>query len=104
MEEKQEAAMSYIDELKEVMQRVSDEASWLQHKIIKLENFMSTEKYYGLAEGHKQLLVVQLYLMSSYYQVLCVRLKDMAEEVTADRVTVNTVSEIPSEELGGDGC
>lgn len=104
MEEKQETTMSYIDELKEVMQRISEEANWLQHKIIKLENFMTTAKYYGLAEGHKQLLIVQLYLMSSYYQVLCVRLKDMADEVTADRETTNTVSKIPSEELGGDGC
>ena len=103
MEEKQDNV--YIAELKEVMYRVSEEADALQTKIIKLENFMLTEKYYGMSEGHKQLLIVQLYLMSSYYQVLCVRLKDMADEVTTCPEPVEeSINEIPVERRGGDGC
>ena len=103
MEEKQEN--TYITELKEVMYRVSEEANDLQTKIIKLENFMLTEKYYGMSEGHKQLLIIQLYLMSSYYQVLCVRLKDMADEVTAcPESAEESTDEIQTEKRGGDGC
>lgn len=88
MEEKtiQQENNHSLNELKEEMMRIQEEAHEVQTRIINLENYMDTDKHLKASEGHKQLIAVQLYLMASYYQVLCVRLSDMADEATTMRV------------------
>lgn len=112
MEEKtiQQENNHSLNELKEEMMRLQEEAHEVQTRIINLENYMDTEKHLKASEGYKQLIAVQLYLMASYYQVLCVRLADMVDETTTMRVD-SPLEEIAEDKeittdykTGGDGC
>ena len=60
--------------MSDFLQRISDEKSELDEKILKLESFTKTDAFNGIDLAQRGLLKIQLNAMATYSQVLDERL------------------------------
>lgn len=68
-------------------ERLEQEAAELNEKIVRLQDFINSEKSNEIDKDHKGLLFIQVEAMRTYYQVLLIRLVDLdrsAKEVVSD--------------------
>lgn len=74
-----------IERLKETHYRVMTEQQEVGARLQKLEDFISSESFFGLPQIQVDLLQLQQKAMSQYNLVLCLRLRAIEEEIEKEK-------------------
>lgn len=66
-----------MQDIKKIIEKISEEATSLQDKLTKLDDFMLSDKFNNLPQIQKSLLAIQAQAMCTYGYCLVERLRNL---------------------------